>query len=129
MLPWSNHGSKRQGGRDDYGWHPYKEHPKMATPLEKALDTMVVTFHKYSQKEGDQFKLNNTELKELLKQELPGFISKKKDESTFQKIMSNLDSNKDNQVDFQEYATFLACIAMACNDFFHAFPDKMPRQK
>ncbi|XP_058015806.1 protein S100-A4-like isoform X1 [Ahaetulla prasina] len=101
----------------------------MATPLEKALDTMVVTFHKYSQKEGDQFKLNNMELKELLKQELPGFISKKKDESTFQKIMSNLDSNKDNQVDFQEYATFLACIAMACNDFFHSFPDKMPRQK
>lgn len=54
---------------------------------------------------------------------------KKKDESTFQKIMTNLDSNKDNQVDFQEYATFLACIAMACNDFFHGFPDKMPRQK
>uniref|UniRef100_A0A7N5K0A7 Protein S100 n=1 Tax=Ailuropoda melanoleuca TaxID=9646 RepID=A0A7N5K0A7_AILME len=97
----------------------------MATPLEKALDTMVITFHNYSKKEGDKFKLNHAELKELLTRELPGFISKKKDESTFQKIMKNLDSNKDNQVDFQEYATFLACMAMACNDFFHDLPDKI----
>ncbi|XP_063172934.1 protein S100-A4-like [Candoia aspera] len=101
----------------------------MATPLEKALDTMVLTFHQYSEKEGDQFKLNNKELKLLLTEQLPGFISKKRDESAFQKIMNNLDCNKDNQVDFQEYATFLACIAMACNDFFHSFPDKTPRQK
>ncbi|KAJ7307302.1 hypothetical protein JRQ81_009308 [Phrynocephalus forsythii] len=101
----------------------------MASPLENALDVMVATFHNYSGKEGDKFKLNKNELKELLLKELPGFIGKKKDETTFQKIMSNLDANKDNEVDFQEYAVFLACIAMACNDFFQGCPDKTPRTK
>lgn len=43
--------------------------------------------------------------------------------------MSNLDSNKDNEVDFQEYCVFLSCIAMMCNEFFEGCPDKQPRKK
>lgn len=43
--------------------------------------------------------------------------------------MSNLDSNRDSEVDFHEYATFLACMAVMCNDFFQEYPDKMPRKK
>ncbi|XP_061462336.1 protein S100-A4-like [Rhineura floridana] len=101
----------------------------MASALEKALDVMISTFHLYSGKEGDKFKLNKAELKELLLKELPGFVGKKKDEASFQRIMSNLDNNKDNEVDFQEYAVFLACVAMMCNDFFQGCPDKMPRSK
>uniref|UniRef100_A0A9L0I4Q9 Protein S100-A4 n=1 Tax=Equus asinus TaxID=9793 RepID=A0A9L0I4Q9_EQUAS len=54
---------------------------------------------------------------------------KRTDEAAFQKLMSNLDSNKDNEVDFQEYCVFLSCIAMMCNEFFEGFPDKQPRKK
>lgn len=129
----------------------------MACPLEQALAVVVATFHKYSGNEGDKYKLNKAELKELLLKELPSFsvsaappgfgelqipalnpvlthfspspVQKQTSEASLQQLMNNLDCNSDSEVDFQEYVTFLACMAMMCNDFFQDLPDKMPRGK
>ncbi|POI20572.1 hypothetical protein CIB84_015681, partial [Bambusicola thoracicus] len=99
----------------------------MACPLEQALAVMVSTFHKYSGKEGDKFKLSKAELKELLSRELPAFGTKQMDEGEFRRLMNDLDHDKDSEVDFKEYACFLACVAMGYNEFFR--DAQRPRKK
>ncbi|NXO73498.1 S100Z protein, partial [Phainopepla nitens] len=90
----------------------------MTTPLENAMDTLIRIFHHYSGKERDRYKLSKRELKELLTSELTDFLSVQKDPLLADKIMSDLDSNKDNKVDFNDFVILVAALTVACNDFF-----------
>nr|6WN7_A Chain A, Protein S100-A5 [Homo sapiens]6WN7_B Chain B, Protein S100-A5 [Homo sapiens]6WN7_C Chain C, Protein S100-A5 [Homo sapiens]6WN7_D Chain D, Protein S100-A5 [Homo sapiens]6WN7_E Chain E, Protein S100-A5 [Homo sapiens]6WN7_F Chain F, Protein S100-A5 [Homo sapiens] len=87
----------------------------METPLEKALTTMVTTFHKYSGREGSKLTLSRKELKELIKKELS--LGEMK-ESSIDDLMKSLDKNSDQEIDFKEYSVFLTMLSMAYNDFF-----------
>ncbi|XP_073904173.1 protein S100-A5 isoform X2 [Castor canadensis] len=87
----------------------------METPLEKALTTMVTTFHKYSGREGSKLTLSRKELKELIKKELS--LGEMK-ESSIDDLMKSLDKNSDQEIDFKEYSVFLTTLCMAYNDFF-----------
>uniref|UniRef100_A0A8C5ITR1 Protein S100-A4 n=1 Tax=Junco hyemalis TaxID=40217 RepID=A0A8C5ITR1_JUNHY len=103
----------------------------MACPLEQAMALMVTTFHKYSGKEGDKYKLSKAELKELLNKELPEiwlFLNPQKYFAEFKRLMNDLDHNKDSEVDFKEYVCFLACITMGFNEFFKDDPSKHRRK-
>nr|XP_013817078.1 PREDICTED: protein S100-Z-like [Apteryx mantelli mantelli] len=84
----------------------------MSTLLEEAMDTLIRIFHHYSGKEGDKYKLNK-ELKELLTSELTDFLSGQKDPLLVDKIMKDLDSNKDNEVDFNEFVILVAALTVA----------------
>ncbi|XP_005288348.2 protein S100-Z isoform X2 [Chrysemys picta bellii] len=90
----------------------------MPTQLENAMDTLIKIFHHYSGKEGDKYKLNKGELKQLLTSELTDFLSCQKDPQLVDKIMKDLDTNKDNEVDFNEFVILVAALTVACNDFF-----------
>ncbi|XP_030048153.1 protein S100-Z [Microcaecilia unicolor] len=90
----------------------------MPTQLETAMDTLIKIFHHYSGKEGDKYKLNKGELKQLLQCELTDFLACQKDPQLVDKIMKDLDTNKDNEVDFNEFVVLVAALTVACNDFF-----------
>ncbi|NWY23758.1 S100Z protein, partial [Pheucticus melanocephalus] len=89
----------------------------MTTPLEDAMDTLIRIFHHYSDKEGDRNKLIKSRVKKLKKKPLHN-IQGQKDPFLVDKIMNDLDSNKDNEVDFNEFVILVAALTVACNDFF-----------
>ncbi|XP_077441889.1 protein S100-Z isoform X3 [Vanacampus margaritifer] len=90
----------------------------MPSQLEGAMDALIAVFYNYSGHDGDKYKLNKGELKQLLHTELTDFLTSQKDPLLVEKIMSDLDSNKDNEVDFNEFVVLVAALTVACNDFF-----------
>ncbi|XP_039219118.1 protein S100-A1 [Crotalus tigris] len=90
----------------------------MSSQLETAIDSLISVFHSYSGKEGDKYKLNKKELKELLQNELGGLLETQRDTEVVDKIMQDLDENSDGEVDFQEFMVLMAALTVACNPFF-----------
>lgn len=86
--------------------------------IQKAMAMLISTFHKYSGKEGDKTTLTKGELKELLNAELGDVFGKADDKAAIDKIFKDLDADGSGIVDFQEYATLVACITMICNKQF-----------
>ncbi|XP_024251956.2 ictacalcin [Oncorhynchus tshawytscha] len=86
--------------------------------IQQAMSLLIASFHKYSGKEGDKFTLSKVELKELLQAELGEMLGKASDKTAVDRIFKDLDSNKDNTVDFKEYVTLVSCLTVMCNDFF-----------
>uniref|UniRef100_A0A672HLI5 Protein S100 n=2 Tax=Salarias fasciatus TaxID=181472 RepID=A0A672HLI5_SALFA len=91
---------------------------RMPSQLEGAMDALITVFYNYSGNDGDKYKLNKGELKQLLNSELTDFLTSQKDPMLVEKIMNDLDSNKDNEVDFNEFVVLVAALTVACNDFF-----------
>ncbi|KAM6902432.1 protein S100-Z [Xenentodon cancila] len=91
---------------------------RMPSQLEGAMDALITVFYNYSGNDGDKHKLNKGELKQLLNSELTDFLTSQKDPMLVEKIMNDLDSNKDNEVDFNEFVVLVAALTVACNDFF-----------
>ncbi|XP_069074175.1 protein S100-A1 isoform X4 [Pleurodeles waltl] len=90
----------------------------MTSQLEDAMQAMITVFHKYSGREGDKYKLSKKELKDLIHNELGGFLETQKDMSSVETVLKELDENGDGEVDFQEFVIMVATLTVACNNFF-----------
>uniref|UniRef100_A0AAV2KBB7 Protein S100 n=1 Tax=Knipowitschia caucasica TaxID=637954 RepID=A0AAV2KBB7_KNICA len=98
--------------------------------LESAMQMLIKTFHKYSGKEGDKYTLSRGELKELLIEELGTYLGNSKDNEAVEKVMNDLDSNNDGEVDFTEFIILMGALTVACNDFFLEYKtDEKPEEK
>ncbi|XP_074079576.1 protein S100-A6 [Macrotis lagotis] len=86
----------------------------MAPMLDEAICVLIGIFHKYSSREGDKNTLSKKELKELIQNEL-GLGSKLEDKE-IAALMDGLDQDKDQEVNFQEFISFLGALAMLYNE-------------
>ncbi|XP_041845017.1 S100 calcium binding protein T isoform X2 [Melanotaenia boesemani] len=100
-----------------------------ASTLENAMQLMIQTFHKYSGNEGDKYTLSRAELKEMLTAELGNYLGNAQDKEAVDKVMGDLDSNNDGEVDFTEFIILVGALTVACNDFFLEYNDKQEKKK
>ncbi|CAL8247236.1 unnamed protein product [Lota lota] len=100
-----------------------------SSTLETAMQLMIQTFHKYSGDEGDKYTLSRAELKEMLTTELGNYLGNAQDKEAVDKVMGDLDSNNDGEVDFTEFIILVGALTVACNDFFLEFNEKQEKKK
>ncbi|KAK9961255.1 hypothetical protein ABG768_009051 [Culter alburnus] len=90
----------------------------MPSDLEKAMETLITVFHRYAGKEGSDVSLNRKELKQLMETELSSFLKSQKDPAAIDKIMKDLDSNGDGEVNFEEFVSLVVGLSIACEQFY-----------
>ncbi|XP_042291724.1 ictacalcin-like [Thunnus albacares] len=86
--------------------------------VQQAMALLITSFNKYSGKEGDKYTLSKGELKELLQNELSELLSKANDKAALDRIFKDLDTNKDNSVDFGEFVNLVSCLTQMCHEYF-----------
>ncbi|KAM4580741.1 protein S100-A10b [Odontesthes bonariensis] len=94
------------------------------TELEKSMESMITVFHHYAKEGGNKNTLNKKELKKLIESELPNFLTTQKTPDTLDRIMKDLDQNKDDELDFEEFVAFVAGLSVACEKHFSLLPEK-----
>ncbi|XP_022065001.1 protein S100-A10b [Acanthochromis polyacanthus] len=89
------------------------------TNLEKSMESLIVTFHRYAKDDGDKKTLTKKDLKKLLENELPNFLKSQNDQKVVDNIMKDLDNNKDDKLDFEEFIPLIAGLSMACEKCYN----------
>ncbi|XP_029370084.1 ictacalcin-like [Echeneis naucrates] len=86
--------------------------------VQNAMTLLIKAFDKYSGKEGDKYTLSKAELKELLQNEFGEVLGKANDKVALDRIFKDLDTNKDNSVDFREFVSLVSCLTQMCHEYF-----------
>ncbi|XP_061753415.1 protein S100-A1-like [Nerophis ophidion] len=89
----------------------------MPSELEIAMESLITVFHRYASRDG-KGTLNRRELRELMENELSNFLRSQKDPAAVDKIMKDLDTNGDGQVDFEEFVSLVVGLSIACEQCY-----------
>ncbi|KAF7663024.1 hypothetical protein LDENG_00220310 [Lucifuga dentata] len=81
------------------------------TDLENCLDTLINVFHRYADKEKT---LDKKDLRKLLENELPTFLHAQQDPKIVENIIQDMDQNKDQKMNFEEFVSFIAGLSIRC---------------
>ncbi|XP_076010857.1 protein S100-A1-like [Genypterus blacodes] len=84
------------------------------TELEACMETMIKVFKRYAERGSDENNLTKKELHNLLKHELPCFLATQKDPKIVDNIMSDMDGDKDDKMNFSEFVGFVAGLSAVC---------------
>lgn len=60
---------------------------------------------------------------------LSSHMQNAQDKEAVDKVMGDLDSNNDGEVDFTEFIILVGALTVACNDFFLEYNDKPEKKK
>ncbi|KAG8504994.1 Protein S100-A8 [Galemys pyrenaicus] len=80
----------------------------MPTDLEKAMNSIINVYHKYSLEKGNYHSLYPSDMKKLLETECPDYVKRKSADTWFQE----LDINSDQALNFQEFLIFVVKIGV-----------------
>uniref|UniRef100_A0A8D0G8P6 Protein S100-A10 n=1 Tax=Sphenodon punctatus TaxID=8508 RepID=A0A8D0G8P6_SPHPU len=95
---------------------PLKESSaKMPSQMEHAMETIMFTFHKYS---NDKNHLTKEDLRSLMEREFPGFLDNQKDPMALEKILKSLEQSRDGCINFQGFFSLIAGLTIGCNEYF-----------
>ncbi|XP_020783624.2 protein S100-A10b [Boleophthalmus pectinirostris] len=84
------------------------------TDLERCMESLIVVFHNYANEDKDGSTLSKKEFKKLVETELPNFLKAQKNPNLVNQMMKDLDQNKDQKIDFEEFLSLVNGLSMAC---------------
>uniref|UniRef100_A0A8C6SJK7 Protein S100 n=1 Tax=Neogobius melanostomus TaxID=47308 RepID=A0A8C6SJK7_9GOBI len=96
----------------------------MPSELENCMEGMIKVFHRYADKDGN---LNRKALRELMENELCNFLKSQRDPAAVDKIMHDLDANKDGLVNFEEFVSLVVGLSIACEQCYKVHMRKGPK--
>ncbi|KAM6959019.1 protein S100-A10a [Aplochiton taeniatus] len=100
----------------------------MPSELERAMESLITVFHRYASKDGSTNTLSRRELRDLMDNELSGFLKSQKDPAAVDKIMKDLDANGDGQVSFEEFVSLVVGLSIACEQCYQMHLKKVGKK-
>ncbi|XP_028985322.1 protein S100-A10b [Betta splendens] len=87
------------------------------TELETCMKSLIDIFHRYADSDSDGTSLTKKELKKLCDKELPSFMKAQKNPEIVDRILKDLDNNKDEKLNFEEFLPFICSLMVAADEF------------